>query len=209
MDLHSPLLAIAVIWFFAAVSPGPNFFITVRTSLTQSRTAAIQTVSGIATGTAIWALAGDLGIQTMFTVAPWSYIALKVIGGLYLCWMGAKLLRYNRSKSQQQSMGGDQTLSSWRAYRLGLATNIANPKTAVFVAGIFAATLHASAPVGEGVMAVLIMAAISMIWYSLVAVVVAQTRASQLYQSMSHWVDRVAGVVFLLFGVDLVLSEAI
>lgn len=209
MNLHSPLLAIAVIWFFAAISPGPNFFITIRTSLTQSRSVAIRTVSGIATGTAIWALAGYLGIQTMFTVAPWSYIALKVIGGLYLCWMGAKLLWKSRFKSQQQSIKGELALSSWSAYRLGLATNIANPKTALFVAGIFAATLQTSAPIGEGVMAVVVMAAISMVWYSLVAVAVIQTRASHLYQSMSHWIDRVSGVVFLLFGADLVLGEAI
>lgn len=53
-------------------------------------------------------------------------------------------------------------------------------------------------------MAVVIMAAISMVWYSLVAVTVAQTRASQLYQSMSQWVDRAAGIVFLFFGADLV-----
>lgn len=123
--------------------------------------------------------------------------------------MGAKLLWNSRFKSQQQSMKGDRALSSWSAYRLGLATNIANPKTAVFVAGIFAATLHASAPVGEGVMAVVLMATISMVWYSLVVVVVAQTRAREIYQSMSHWVDRVAGIVFLLFGADLLLSEAI
>jgi threonine/homoserine/homoserine lactone efflux protein len=59
INMHNPLLAIAVIWFFAAVSPGPNFFITVRTSFTQPRALTIRTVSGIATGTAIWALAGS------------------------------------------------------------------------------------------------------------------------------------------------------
>lgn len=209
MNVHSPLLAIAMIWFVAAVSPGPNFFITVRTALTQSRALAIWTVFGIATGTTIWALAGYLGIQTMFTVAPWSYIALKVIGGLYLGWLGIKLLWNSRFKSQQQNMRSDRQLSSWGAYRLGLATNIANPKTAVFVAGIFAATLHAAAPMGASAFAVVVMAAISMAWYSIVAVVVARTRASRIYQSMRHWIDRVAGAVFLFFGADLITDEAI
>lgn len=206
MHIQSPLFAISVIWFFAAVSPGPNFFITVRIALMQSRGLAIRTVAGIATGTAIWALAGYFGIQTIFAVAPWSYFLLKILGGIYLCWMGVRLLWNSRFRSGQRQARGSRKLSSWSAYRLGLATNIANPKTAVFVAGIFAATLPTGAPMREGAIAIVVMASISMTWYSIVALIVAQTRAGRIYQLMSHWIDRVAGLIFLFVGVDLSTS---
>jgi len=50
------LLSVAGIWTLAVVTPGPNFFLAIRTALGQSRPAALWNVLGIACGTVIWGL---------------------------------------------------------------------------------------------------------------------------------------------------------
>lgn len=47
------LLSVAGIWTLAAVTPGPNFFLTAQTAVSGSRSAALWGVLGIACGTVI------------------------------------------------------------------------------------------------------------------------------------------------------------
>lgn len=60
LNFTAVLLSVASIWTVAVVTPGPNFFLTVQTSLGRSRPAALRSVLGIACGTAIWGLCGFL-----------------------------------------------------------------------------------------------------------------------------------------------------
>ena len=78
------LAAISVIWFLAHLSPGPDFLVTVRVAMTQTRAAALRTVGGITVGTVIWCIAGFFGIHALFASTPGLYLALKYAGGAYL-----------------------------------------------------------------------------------------------------------------------------
>lgn len=204
MDSFATLLPVAVLWTLAVLTPGPNFLATVQASLSRSRTRRFHTVLGIGLGTGLWGLAGFFGIHALFVAAPWMYLSLKVVGGGYLVWMGSKLIWASRRAA---ALGGEQRMpSGWAAFRFGLVTNLANPKTAIFVTGLFATTMPAGAPVGRGLAAVAIMAAISMAWYGLVATVLASDRISRAYARSSRWLERAAGTLFILFGARLIAS---
>ncbi|BES69046.1 LysE family translocator [Marinobacter nanhaiticus D15-8W] len=204
MDEYAALLSVATLWVVAAVTPGPNFLVTVRVAVTQSRVAGLHTVAGIILATLLWASAGFLGIHSLFNVAPWMYLFLKLAGGAYLIWLGLKLLWGSVDRTVTSSTQDVISTHGWRAFRLGFITNIANPKTALFVAGLFAVAMPPEAPAALGLMAIALMVTISLVWYSVVAWLFASRRISRAYARLGHWIDRVAGGCFIFFGVRLV-----
>jgi len=201
------LSAIAAIWFAATLTPGPDFLVTTRTAVLHGRAAARRTVAGLAVGTAIWGLAGFFGIHAMFIAAPFLYVALKLCGGAYLIYLGLRLLLTSAHASG--APGGPaatRTLCGASAFRLGLITNLANPKAALFTTSLFAATLPPAPPAWLGLAAAAIMTAICAGWYSLVAQALTAGRVAAAFFRLRRWIDRAAGVAFLGFGLHLALD---
>lgn len=208
MDTSLTLFSIATIWAIAAVTPGPNFFVTIQTAAAHSRRLGIMTVAGVVTGTLIWGLAGFFGISTLFAAAPWLYGALKLIGGLYLAYLGARLVLASfRPASSLKAMPPVPVLSGLAAWRRGLLTNLANPKTAAFVTSLFATTMPADPSIALGLAAAATMVVVSLLWYGVVAWVFASQAMTRAYSRATKTIDRIAGGIFVLFGAQLVASR--
>ncbi len=199
----SVLAAIAVLWFAATLVPGPDFLVTTRVALTHSRRIGLRTVLGIACGTCLWGLAGFFGIHALFRAAPWLYLALKLGGGVYLMLLGARLILDSFARGPADRSGARPGLSEAGAFRLGLVTNIANPKAALFTASLFAATLPADAPLTLGFAAAALMTLIALTWYGLVAWALTTPRAAIAFTRLRRWIDRGAGLAFIGFGTAL------
>lgn len=218
MDALSAIVNIALIWSIAAATPGPNFVLTVRTATGCSRPLGLATAAGVASGTFIWGLSGFFGISALFAAAPWLYASLKVAGGLYLIFLGIRLiknggrrpaqLRISPSNMQTARPGADASRRSLAgAWRLGLLTNLSNPKTAAFVTSLFATTLPAEPAVSLGLMAAAVMMGVSLTWYSAVAWVFASVLVAAWYARAAKLIDRLAGGIFILFGARMALDR--
>jgi RhtB (resistance to homoserine/threonine) family protein len=201
------LFSVAAIWAVAAITPGPNFFIVVRTALEGSTRAAVAVIGGVILGTLCWGLAGWLGISALFAAAPFAYLFLKIAGGAYLLWLGARLLwKACRKSSSSEGPAARRTISPRQAFYTGLVTNLANPKSAVFVASLFAATLPAEHSWVHGALAVATMVLVSTLWYTFVLTVMRNPAVSGVYERGRRRIDAVAGVIFMGFGVKLLTS---
>ncbi len=203
----SVLAAIAVLWFAATLVPGPDFLITTRVALAHSRRIGLRTVIGIACGTCLWGLAGFFGIHALFRAAPWLYLALKLGGGAYLVLLGARLLLDSVARGTAERPGARPALSEARAFRLGLLTNVANPKAALFTASLFAATLPADPPIALGLAAAALMTSIALTWYGLVVCALTTPRAATAFARLRRWIDRAAGMAFIGFGTVLAVER--
>lgn len=205
--MSTSLLSVAAIWGIAAVSPGQNFLFIVRCALTCSRQAAMSAVAGVVTGTFFWGVAGWLGVSALFMAAPLAYATLKIMGSLYLIWLGARLLWTLRRPQSEENPTAAGALSAASAWQLGLMTNLANPKSAVFVASLFSATLPPESSWTHGPLVIATMMAISAAWYGIVASALGRARAVRYYRRCRYWIDAVAGVVFVCFGMKLAFSD--
>ncbi|MDR9780929.1 LysE family translocator [Rhizobium redzepovicii] len=202
-------LSVAAIWAIASMTPGPNTLLSIRYCLTSTRKVALTAACGTVTGTFIWGLAGWLGINVLFQAAPFAYLALKIAGGLYLVWLGLKLFLDLR-----KARGGDADVSPARievplatAYHMGLATNLANPKTALFVASLFAATMPAGTPFCYGAAAIAEMMMISTIYYTCLISLITHPTVAAGYLRAKRKIDIGVATVFIGFGTKLLLSR--
>ena len=207
MELPILLLNVAFVWTIAVITPGPNFFITVQTAIGRSRQSALFVVLGIGTGTVIWALSGFLGITLLFRTAPWAYVSVKLLGGGYLVYLGMKLICSKPGKIPGENALLSKNMDPLRSYKLGLLTNLTNPKTAAFVTSLFAAVMPADATYSVALISVALMALISIVWYTAVAYVFSLEQFRTVSKRAKVWVDRVAGIIFIGFGIRLAASE--
>ena len=147
------------------------------------------------------------GIALLFKTAPWIYLLLKLLGGGYLIYLGFKLITSNSEIEPNHGGTISTNIDLIQSYRIGLLTNLSNPKTAAFVTSLFAATMPSNAPLGLGLMSVVLMTLISMLWYASVAYIFSIDRFRSLYSKSRIWIDRIAGAIFIGFGIQLVDYE--
>ncbi|ENM5915680.1 LysE family transporter, partial [Vibrio mimicus] len=87
------LLPIATLLLFGAMTPGPSFILVVQTAMSKSRSEAIRISIGLGLGASTFAFIASMGLIALFDAVPEFYIAFKVLGGLYLCYLGVKMWR--------------------------------------------------------------------------------------------------------------------
>lgn len=203
----APLVSLAVLWVVAVVTPGPNFFNIAQLAASRSRRHGVVASAGVATGTVVWGLAGGLGIKSLFTAAPMLYLAFKIIGGGYLIYLGLKLFRRSAPGMAQSVLLDEPRRSLFAAWRLGLLGNLSNPKSALFVATVFASTMPPSPTPALLTLAVVTMATLSFSWYTCVSLVFSSARMAGFYSRSRKWLDRFAGGCYVLFGAHLVANR--
>ena len=204
MSLAS-FLAFAGLVIFAAVSPGPAVLMSARTGLSEGFRTGVMLALGIGSGAVVWAMAAMFGLHLVFDAAPSLLWALKIGGAAYLLWMAWHLWRDARTPFVAED-SRPVPRSAFAAYRLGLWTNLANPKAAVMFSSIFLGTVQPGTPVWVlGALLALIFAA-ETIWNSLVARIFSLDRTRARYVSLKTLIDRSFGGLLALLGLKIVAT---
>ncbi|MCI1437112.1 MAG: LysE family translocator [Acetobacter indonesiensis] len=197
----SVISSIAALWIVVTIMPGLDFLLVTRLAILQGRMAALRAALGIAVGVGLWGLAGFFGIRALFVAAPWLYLVLKIGGGLYLFVLGVRLFVGSWKKQPENTMPSAPNMETVKGFRMGLLTNLANPKVPVFVTSLFAASLPQQASMGLGLSCVVMMFGMAIGWYALVATLLSLRRFSAMFLRCRQWIDRVAGVAFMGLGI--------
>lgn len=198
-------LAFAGLVVFAAISPGPAVLMAARTGLTEGARTGVMLAMGIATGAMFWALAAMFGLSLVFAAAPSLLWALKVGGAAYLGWMAWHLWR-DAAKPFVSDDARPVPRSALAAYRLGLWTNLANPKAVVVMSSIFLGTLQPDTPIWLLGLLLLVIFIAETGWNSLVARLFAAERTRARYVSLKTLIDRSFGGALALLGVKIVAT---
>lgn len=199
--------ALAIIWFSAVVAPGPNFIAILHVAASENRKAALMTAAGVGFGTFIWAAAGVYGLKALFTVLPATALAIKLAGAVYLIWVGIKLWREAGRMALEMEAGAARQMSLLQAFNFGLLTNLANPKTAVFAASLFAVSVPPGAPAWFAILSIATIVGISLSWYTLLATVGSLDVFARLYNRARTTMLRITGAIFVAYGLKLIVDN--
>lgn len=198
-------LAFAGLVLFAVVSPGPAVLMSARTGLTEGFRTGMMLALGIASGAVVWALAAMFGLHLIFDAAPSLLWALKIGGAGYLMWMAWHLWR----DAKQPFIADDARpvpRSPFAAFRLGLWTNLSNPKAVVMYSSIFLGTISPGTPTWVLATLVLLILVMETAWNSLVARIFSLDRTRAAYVSLKTVIDRCFGAALALLGLKIVAT---
>ena len=129
------LLAFIVTALVVIVVPGPSVLFVVSRALADGRRVAVLTVVGNALGEYVQVVAVAYGIGALAERSVETFTALKIVGGAYLVYLGAKTYKQRKSLGTALATPPEHT-SDRRSFAQGLIVGVTNPKTVVFLAAI-------------------------------------------------------------------------
>ncbi len=208
------LLPFAAAAFVLAIVPGPTTAVMMRQTLRSGRQAALATILGSQTGLLFWSGATAFGLSAVVAASQVAYDVMRVIGALVLVALGVQsLLRSRRSGSAVDPTAASpgqapRQWSRWGAFRIGLATELGNPKAAVFALSFLPQFVPSRAPVlATTLLLGVVWVAVDTTWYVLLTSLIARSRFALTRAPLRRWLERVSGSVLIGLGVRVALQK--
>lgn len=206
MDTYSSLAAVALVSLLAAISPGPDFFIVLKNSLVYSRRNGFFTAAGVATALVVHLSYTLVGIGILIAESPYIYSLIKVIGALYLFYLGSKGLISSFKKSVTEVntyQKSSNDLSAKAAFMQGFFTNVLNPKCAIFFISLFSQFINPTTPALLKLAYAVINWALSFGWFLFLAFIVTGPQLQNKLGAFRGTIDRGMGSALILLGLKL------
>ena len=202
----SLLLSFAGVCFLLAILPGPDSFLVLRYSIGGLKPG-VAAAMGVAIGGLFWAVLVAVGLAAIVEQSATAYRVVKVLGGLYLLYLGVKAFRARR----RNKVDGEPLLpvaaSAWSAFGAGVLSCALNPKVGLFYLAVvpqFLTVVTFTGAMTLGLVEVVV-AAVVMGVFSVLA-----SRAVTLLRkpAVTDWLDRISAGFLVALGIGTVASSA-
>jgi threonine/homoserine/homoserine lactone efflux protein len=211
MSIEQALLSFTLAAGLLTITPGLDTALVLRTSAVEGGKQAMLAGIGICFGCLLWGVAASFGLSALLAVSGFAYKVLRIVGAIYLGYLGIKLLIRAFASTSSNSGAEPEEYASrdgslW--FKRGLLTNLLNPKVGVFYLSFLPQFIPTGVPVWSfSVLLALIHATEGLLWFLLL------TNATEL---ISSWLrqrrvvmalDSLMGAILIAFGLKLVLDK--
>lgn len=212
-DFPQLLVFIAAGWLLN-LTPGPDVLYIISSSLKQGVRAGLVAALGIVSGCMVHVVAAAVGLSALMSTSALAFNLLKWCGAAYLLYIGVRALLSRGTAAPLAAAGGQearsQSVGVWSVYRRGFLTNVLNPKVALFFLAFVPQFIAHDTPHKAWVflaLGVIFNVNSLPINFGYAWLAAWATRRSSLVQRGMHWLDRVAGCLFIGFGIRLALTD--
>ena len=209
MTPASSLLAWTALAVALVLSPGPDTILVAGHAARRGMRAGMSAVAGIMLG-GVWymALCG-FGFLSLLNAIPGVFATVKIIGAVYLAWIGVQLIRGALAKQVEATARAEVgPLKVGAPFRQGFVTTVLNPKVALF----FLAALPQFVGTGpdapmHGVLLIGIVYGLGFCWLTALAAAAERAGARVGQSPAMRWLEGALGLAFLGFAGKLALSR--
>jgi RhtB (resistance to homoserine/threonine) family protein len=192
------------------VVPGPDTAVVTKNVLVHGRRAALGTSVGVSAGLSIWTIAAAVGVASVVRASAVAFTVLKLIGALYLIWLGVQALRAARRTEPGpfSARPNKPAMSALGGFRQGLISDLANPKIGVF----FTSLLPQFVAPGHSVLLPFlalgaVFALMTLLWLFAYCLVAARAARTLQRPRVKAAMDRVTGVVLIALGLRVAIEH--
>ena len=200
-------LTVALVHLLAVASPGPDFAIVLRESVSNGRHAGIWTALGVGSGILLHVGYCLLGIGLIVSQSIVLFNLLKWLAAAYLIYIGIRALQARPADPASAELAPLATRSPRAAFARGFVTNGLNPKATLFFLSLFTVVINPHTPLAVQAGYGVYLAFATALWFCLVALLFSQRRVRAGFARMGHWFDRLMGTVLVGLGVKLAFTE--
>jgi len=194
--------------------PGPNSLYVMSIASRFGIKAGYKGALGVYTGDMFLILLTAFGAASLLHAFPWLFILLKMIGALYLSYLGIKLFiaayhMWNAVHTKKEIVLNKQSIKQQYPFKTAFTISILNPKAILFYLSFFIQFVDANYPYPAVTFTALaiILQIISMSYLSILIFLGAKlaTYFTQRYKTTASCVAMV-GILFCGFGIKLATS---
>ena len=211
-DTPQLLMFMAAGWLLN-LTPGPDVLYIVTSGLRGGVRAGLAAALGITAGCFVHIFAAALGVSALLATSATAFTLLKWVGALYLLYVGLQLV-FTKAASAIYVVADDaydkRATSQKSIFIKGFWTNVLNPKVALFFLAFVPQFIAPDAP-NKALTFVLLGVLFNVnalpINLGYAALGGWAARRLDVVQRGMHWLERVAGVMFVGFGLKLALTD--
>lgn len=199
-----PLSSVLAFWAVAAVLivvPGPDWAFAISAGLRQH---AVPAAGGIVLGYLAMTAVVATGLGVLVATTPAALTALRIAGGLYLAWLGARTVRHPAAAVAGSQPGG----TAGGTLLHGMAVSGLNPKGLLIFVAVMPQFADSGArwslPVQLGVLGLAFTLTCAVVYLT---VGTAAHRLLRARPSAARAVSRVSGAVMIVLGLALLLEH--
>lgn len=201
MTLANLIAFNAVLWA-AILSPGPALLTAIQTGLAGGRAAGLAVGAGLAVVAASWTLAALLGLDVLFSLFPWAFSTVRLLGACYLLYIAWRMWRGARDPIEAKPVPGRH------AFLRGIFVNLLNPKSVLFAGAVLIAVFPADMSPTDNALVVVNHLVVELAFYTMVAIAMSSPALSSRYLRAKPCLDRVAAVILGALGLRLLRTSA-
>ncbi|HGY1114805.1 TPA: LysE family translocator [Providencia rettgeri] len=195
------VIAVATITILAVISPGPDFAMVTRNSYTYGIKTGLLCALGIAIGVQVHVFYTVFGITLVIMNSPTLFLIVKLIGVIYLVYIGFKSLTNKVKISSNNAVS--RPLSALNAFKNGFLTNALNPKTMFFVVSVYSQVISTRNSIWLNLSYGLFISFAHWLWFSLIAIFFATPVVRNKILNYQFIMDRTIGALLILLGLSL------
>jgi threonine/homoserine/homoserine lactone efflux protein len=193
------VLTFAPVAALLTLAPGPATALVVRSAAVGGRRDAFLTTAGNSIGILAWGCFAAVGIAAVVATSAHAFTVVKLLGAVVLVLLGVQSLRGKRSERERPR---------GTPLRDGLLTSLANPKLAAFFVALFPQFVpHGTPMLPAALLMVCVIVAFDLVWYSLLAYLVARAKRAFVEGPWLRRFERLTGAVLIGLGVRLALER--
>lgn len=187
-----------------SASPGPAVFLAIRNGATYGLKKACAGVIGNLTAMILMAISSALGLSAIILASNSLFLAIKLLGGCYLIYLGFKTW-FSKPSLTNQKTTKDQHLKNQRRnsslYKEAFWVGMSNPKAIVFFTALFPQFIDPSKEfLGEFLPLLVGFTFFSMFFLILYAAIASQLNLQLKNTAIANWLNKVTGAIFVGFG---------
>lgn len=192
------------------VVPGPDTAVVTKNVLLHGRRAAFATSLGVSAGLSVWTFAAAVGVASVVRASAVAFTALKLIGALYLIWLGIQAFRAagHPGTGTDASASNRPAMGAIGGFRQGFLSDLGNPKIGIFFTSLLPQFVDAGHSVLLPFLALgAIFVLMTVLWLFAYCVVAARAARTLQRPRVRAAMDRVTGVVLIALGVRLAIEH--
>lgn len=192
-----------VIGFFMAVLVGPIGIMCIRRTLMKGRLSGLVSGLGVATADAVFGCIAGFGLTFISDFLISQQVWLRLIGGLFLCILGLKILLAKLVEREVPSEGKGLL----GAYTSMFFLTLTYPMTILIFLGIFAGLGVGDTKDSYISIAALVLGVFtgSLLWWVILSSAINKFRDKFGAQGL-QWINRISGILIIGFGLAVLSS---
>lgn len=192
---------------FMAISPGPDFFMVTKNSISYGRNAGIYSAIGISVAIWVHIAYSIAGLTLIISESIILFSIIKYLGAAYLVFIGLKSILSKKAPIKEITKTEYiQSMDKIGAFKNGFITNTLNPKTTIFFLSIFTQVIDIDTELTLQLIYGSIISLVHLVWFYLVAVFFSHSLFLNRFQKHKKRIENIVGGALIIFGLKVAFA---
>jgi len=200
-------LIFAFALLLALLSPGPDFAMILKQSITYGKRSSVIASLGVGLGISVHIVYTLLGIGFIISQSIVLFSIIKYLGAAYLIYIGFQSLKSGGMKLKKQENNNYRDISDKKSFVLGFLCNALNPKATLFFISMFTVVISPTTPMSVQIFYGIFAMLATTLWFVTLSLVLSKDKVRKFFNSFGKLFDKTVGAVLISMGISVALSK--